>query len=459
MFNSNAQDNTDQQDYLADLAQNEKINSWQYNFYKSILDKGDVSSDLFNTLIEDYSIIKALGIDTSEEWYLWQYIDTYAEDLLFNCYKDRFKKDFAHSLSDSELQSLKEYIFKRREDKKERISFLRSPQHVCNAIHEWIDANLEDIKDYVESSLSKSSYPTMGEWMPTRPSYDVNKWIQTLSQAYKAAATLNIDKDAAIRRAVKDWDDSEVESFKRWVKYYEGGEHKKWNVKAMNNHNTFVKEADLDFEIPDFKTEQEIMGNFERWRKALLGRINTALKTPLEHLRGLINKNEYNLIKNKLVEVLSIIYQLEPPTDHRDAKAKMTHIQDCLIRFSCILHTNKCRKEAQIVDQITKEAFEDGILSKFGASNITEILNDLERIEEELKSRRLIRLLSSVDLELARLGMASYFPELGDAISKLFDSFGYSSNKVSEVVSRLRGGEKRKVQEQSKPVKIVEETA
>ena len=35
--------------------------------------------------------------------------------------------------------------------------------------------------------------------------------------------------------------------------------------------------------------------------------------------------------------------------------------------------------------------------------------------------------------------MASYFPELTDAQSKMIEAFGYASNKVEAIVAKLRG--------------------
>jgi len=71
--------------------------------------------------------------------------------------------------------------------------------------------------------------------------------------------------------------------------------------------------------------------------------------------------------------------------------------------------------------------------------DVQTIITRLEGVSKKLKSRDTIRELASIDILLNELGMASFFPELTDAQSKLIESYGYSSNKVESIVAKLRG--------------------
>jgi len=71
---------------------------------------------------------------------------------------------------------------------------------------------------------------------------------------------------------------------------------------------------------------------------------------------------------------------------------------------------------------------------------LRKIVEQLAMIQYTVKSRGLIRELAKIDMQLDEMGMASYFSEITDAMSKLIEGFGYVGNKLEDVIPKLQGG-------------------
>ncbi|MDX1373792.1 MAG: hypothetical protein R3321_15060, partial [Nitrososphaeraceae archaeon] len=340
-----------------------------------------MTDDMFNHMVKDVEIIKSLGIDTDEEWSLWQYIDFKAEDLLEKCYQDKYGKKMDFALSDRASLSLKTHIF----DGKNRgeipdPSLLRNYDNVCLLIIEWIDVNMGGgINDYIKESATKLGYPMELDSRFPKPEYNVDKWINVMGNIYRAMATHGVDKDTAFHSATQEWDDKEKEKFKDWMKYYESGEHKKWNVSAELEPE-IVKEA-IDFKLPDYKTVEDLIANFHRLKKSLIGRVHSSLKL-LDKFRQYIDSDKFQKLKECLMSLISTLYDLTEPKDAVGVATSMKIMEDSFIRVANICTNYGWKEGALEFGLIIKESFNEESLEKFGAPELGSVIKQLEEIEE-----------------------------------------------------------------------------
>lgn len=77
----------------------------------------------------------------------------------------------------------------------------------------------------------------------------------------------------------------------------------------------------------------------------------------------------------------------------------------------------------------------------FSGSSVGDVLGVLEPLTKGLKERSQVRELSKVDMMMEDLNIASYFPELGEAMAKLIESNNYVSTRLEKIIGKLKGGE------------------
>ena len=94
------------------------------------------------------------------------------------------------------------------------------------------------------------------------------------------------------------------------------------------------------------------------------------------------------------------------------------------------LESNKAAKYDEIIDMAFKNLTIDDIIAK---------AEDLAKI---FSTREVPRQLFILDLMMDRLGLASYFPSLSEAINKGIDSNNYISSRIDDILSKLRGNVK-----------------
>lgn len=76
----------------------------------------------------------------------------------------------------------------------------------------------------------------------------------------------------------------------------------------------------------------------------------------------------------------------------------------------------------------------------FSSATHRDALQKLEEINKVISERKVVRALAAVDIILGQLGIASYFPQLSEAQSKLMDAFNYAGTRVAETIGQMRGG-------------------
>lgn len=76
----------------------------------------------------------------------------------------------------------------------------------------------------------------------------------------------------------------------------------------------------------------------------------------------------------------------------------------------------------------------------FSSATHRDALQKLEEINKVISERNVVRALAAVDIILGQLGIASYFPQLSEAQSKMMDAFNYAGSRVAETIGQMRGG-------------------
>jgi len=167
--------------------------------------------------------------------------------------------------------------------------------------------------------------------------------------------------------------------------------------------------------------------------------------------KRLLDKYNDILPKQNLDNIYNEIHNLDISISKLNIYASM---QDCLYRSANRIRKFGFSEGAELLEKIAEnpvagrdvlESMPKGISDQpnlpagVPAINIKGIIDRLEGLSKTLKSRDMIRELASIDILLNELGLASYFPELSDAQSKLIESYGYASNKVESIIAKLRG--------------------
>jgi hypothetical protein len=82
--------------------------------------------------------------------------------------------------------------------------------------------------------------------------------------------------------------------------------------------------------------------------------------------------------------------------------------------------------------------------SAFANLTVQDVINKLEQVNNIFRTREIARQLAVCDLMLSRLGLAQFFPQLGESINKSLDSGQYALVRIDEILSKLRGSVKSK---------------
>lgn len=71
--------------------------------------------------------------------------------------------------------------------------------------------------------------------------------------------------------------------------------------------------------------------------------------------------------------------------------------------------------------------------------SINDVINRLEMLVSIYNQREISRQLSILDIMMDRIGLSSYFPQLGEAMGKALESNQYIGNRLSEILTKVRG--------------------
>jgi len=412
-----------------------KLNDYMYNKLLKALEKGS-NNKLEEELIQDGKNASDFGVLNDKDYNTYFFICNLIDDIL--------EDTFGTRLDENKKKDLIRHVFSYKNNEKYNLSNLVD---LRLAIYEWFCKN-----------ISKKAYPNTAGKNDRNPVYNVDKWIEVLKNIYACVHNKKMDKDDAIKYFTQAWDSDERYSFINWLRYYEAGNTEKYNVK---NAKLTKQAEDIDFAIPQswarqsttpYMSTQKIEQKTNKEKEIEQAKyIKMKMRSRLLAFKKLLDKYNDVLPKQNLENIYNEIHKLDVSISRLDVYASM---QDCIIRSANIIRKCGFSEGAEFLEKVAETpATEQEIMQSVpkgisdqtnlpqGAKSLSikTIIDRLEGVSKALKSRDMIRELASIDILLNELGLASYFPDLSFAQAKLIESFGYSSNKVEDIIAKLRG--------------------
>lgn len=163
-----------------------------------------------------------------------------------------------------------------------------------------------------------------------------------------------------------------------------------------------------DAEMPDAEGDEGAMDDFLR----LLNH---------EHLEG----DESELDDTEADDELVVEAQAAPPPPPPDEELPMEELVE----------------EPPIeVDEIADMPEQgDTLDTALEGITIEDVIERLELVSNIIQNREIPRQLSFADMQMGKLGIASFFPNLGEAIRSALESHQYIYTRVEDIISKLRG--------------------
>lgn len=434
---------------------------------------------MWDEALRDAETASQLEVDNDEEFKLFFYIDHFAEDLVQEMYWK--------TLDEPGQASLKKFMFGLRNTVK-----YDKLEDFYKAAHDWL---LENKRGEMPP---KRAYKNVGRMYQTLPRYDLDRWSDLVKRVQEGIR-MGFRRRDAVLEAATELEMPERLDFLEWYRNHLNGEDHKYDlndeIKTKTHELTTHAELKPVGLVADAERPQEGMVDFTKVADAMderhyylprfredpepdelkpVGRPSGA-KIGLEPVKSPAelaiqkgpeqNAMDFEAARNKLMGRVFAIDKLLEKYKKVLKPEELDGIEDSLNDLKKKIR--KLKMAASIQDSLIKTAgiceqfgFDDGVeelrvlaaeASRLGEdTNIfTEeakneklkiIVARLYDISVVLKNREVIRHIAEIDILLDELRMASFFPEIQDAQAKLIDAFGYASNKIEDVLPKLRGG-------------------
>jgi hypothetical protein len=364
-------------------------------------------------------------------------------------------------------------------------------------------------------TLKKMAYPMMMGALSEEPpeEFDLEKWAGLVYKIYDAVSAGDMSLNNAIDYYANTLDkrSGECDNFKKWVIYYNSGEHVKYN----SSNNSIKKEADYQFPLNGGGFyPSDVFGDLSRDEE---GRPSDGEKQQFEVAKKKSEeKDEYTSWKDKLHGAIRRIDKLLRMSDKWIDPDTIRELADLLHAFDLevrgIRHVQTASDRAfNVAGKFKKLGFDQGseVLMKYaqevpmpeattgpedlvpdvedredvpepapdeellpgteeevpgveggsleralgpgranedeyeeieGDVTLEDASRKLEEIAARLADRRTIRNLAEFDIMLDKIGIASMFPELAEAQSKLIDAYSYALTRVTKMLGMVSSG-------------------
>jgi hypothetical protein len=293
------------------------------------------------------------------------------------------------------------------------------------------------------------------------------------------------------------WEENERINFCRWMRYYQEGNHNKYTVKTAQ----FFQNKQEEGKVPDLKSVKDIFDTsaFPKpdpasEKKKRLDDARRKLRGRLKSVEELVEQYRDVLPKEVSAIIRKDVYDLKEKVLGLELKAS---IIDSINRTSNQLNKRGFSEGAKELRKIAQEVAQDKLpalegpmaipapnaeiasdtapantpepldtpsipepsldkdhvrvpevsvggerieIPDFSSATHRDALQKLEEINKVISERNVVRALAAVDIILGQLGIASYFPQLSEAQSKLMDAFNYAGTRVAETIGQMRGG-------------------
>lgn len=328
--------------------------------------------------------------------------------------------------------------------------------------------------------------------LPVKPPYNLDKWIEAMRYIYDTANANNLPLDSVAKRVTAKWEEDEKIHFQRWMRYYQEGNYKKYNVKTAQYFQSKQEES----KVPDIKQVKDLFDTSafpkpdpqaERQqkindvRKKLLGRFKSVVEL-LDKYRTVLPEKTSDELLGKMHDLQKTVWKLSLAasmvdsiirTSNQFKKHGFVEGASELKKIAQEVATDKLPAPAGPVEipapnaeiapepekpEVEKEpeapadtstsirvpevniGGDDIEIPDFSSATHRDALQKLEEINKVISERKVVRALAAVDIILGQLGIASYFPQLSEAQSKMMDAFNYAGTRVAETIGQMRGG-------------------
>jgi len=361
-----------------------------------------------------------------------------------------------------------------------------------------------------DKEIKKKAYPMMENYFFKDPffGYDLQKWAACVHKIYESTHRDGLDYgDAVIKYSSNIFEDEEEKkNFLNWLKYYNQGEHLRYNVKtasfqlplsatgdaytSTSNYIGADYALDHDKYVNNAKEQGEKKLNYKNWKKKFntaLRRVDKILKESedyvepekYEEISQVLNKLDIQVGKIRLQSTASdvsfraanqlkklgfndgasVLYKYSQeaappvPVDQEQPVAATGPVESPVpaeTGVEEVISPDQIQRKQQEKENIEKgreilsdvspvpgpaKGEYDQILS--GDIDVDDASKKLEQIAGTLSDRRVIRYLAEFDIMLDKIGIASMFPELAEAQSKLIESYSYALTRVTKMLGML----------------------
>lgn len=364
-----------------------------------------------------------------------------------------------------------------------------------------------------ENHMKKVAYPMMENNFFKNPffGYNLQSWASCVHQIYESVYKEGLQySDAVIKYSSNNFkDEEERKSFLSWLKYYNKGEHLRYNVKiakdktasfqlplsaggdAYSGSESYISTdyaLDHDRQMNDAKEKSEIKLNYKNWKK----KFNTALR----RVDKILKESEEYVDSDRYEEISQILHKLDVQVGKIRLQSSASDISfraanqltklgfskgaDVLYKYSQDatpdvapeeqsvseegapvpnatqkldadgrtpsevarkqkdkLDVEKGREELKDISPLPGPAPDEYKSIMIGNPTVDDASRKLEQIAGTLSDRRVIRYLAEFDIILDKIGIASMFPELAEAQSKLIESYSYALTRVTKMLGML----------------------
>lgn len=350
----------------------------------------------------------------------------------------------------------------------------------------------------VKSSLkylgfNKVAYPS-GQPQEIQEEYDINKWADIVHKIYDLVGNNKMSMYQAIEHFSNTLDKERQEdvNFKRWLKYYQDGEHLKYK-KAFQfpisgpgfygEENAFVDREEVEKSVSKIKDTAKT--DYTDWKSKLhsaIRRIDKLLRLSDEYVdpesqreladllhrfdqevRGLRNTKtasdiafkyagKFNNLGYKKIglELTKIAQQTDsPPEAEPTPEIEQPPAQEAPVENAAPSENAPENADTQpapksmVEEAFNKKDYDDEMKDDINP-NRTYTLSDAaakaQEIAGRLTNRREIRLMAELDIILDNIGIASMFPELLEAQSKMIEGHSYALTRITKILGMLSSG-------------------
>ncbi len=370
--------------------------------------------------------------------------------------------------------------------------------------------------------LKKVAYPMfMGALTDYMEESDLDKWSKLVHKIFDAVSSGDMSFENALDyySGYLDKTSEEDKRFKKWVEYYKAGEHLKYNsigeeqmkkeafqfpLGGPGFYQADTKPRNEDDHFAKVKENASKKESYVDWKNKLyaaIRRIDKLLRQSEEHLDSdmqadladLLHSFDMEVRKVKMMSTASDLAfrtatafekkgfkdghdmlisfaqeapeQVEAPIDQVDAPG-LSEAPDAPEAAPVAPAPEEVGKGSESAIGSALEGGEDKgpgaqpgeYEALAGDVNLGMAASKLEDIAARLADRRTIRQLAEFDIMLDRLGIASMFPELAEAQSKLIDAYSYSLVRVTKMLGMIASGKSLSEVSDAKKSEIVGKT-